>query len=285
MTTTIHLAASGLDIVVGAATDVGLKRPHNEDALLVLPAVYLVADGMGGYESGDEASRAIVEAFQRVAEGRESLTLEELTAALDLADEGVAEVASRTSRGAGSTVAGAAVVVQRGTPHWVVFNVGDSRVYRHAGQALEQITIDHSLGQELYQAGRITAAEFAVFKERNVITRAIGAADATADSWMMPVRNGERLLLCSDGLTGEVPDRTILEVLSRDATPGAAALELIELAKRAGGRDNISVIVIDVLTGGLDFDVDEMTEGAALARADEVTDESTAPIGVVGSPS
>src|SRR5690606_8788900 len=150
-----------------------------------------------------------------------------------------------------------------------VFNVGDSRVYRHAGTALEQITVDHSLGQELYQVGRITAEELAVFRERNVITRAIGAADAAADSWAMPVRNGERLLLCSDGLTGELSDETIREVLSRDETPGAAALELVELARRAGGRDNISVIVVDVVAGGRDFDVEEVTEGAVAEYTDE----------------
>jgi len=263
------------DIVVAAAaaTDIGLRRRHNEDSVLALPGVYVVADGMGGYEAGDEASAAVVEAFRATAEGREALTLELLRDALELADEGVAAVAGGTSRGAGSTVAGAAIVEHEGSPHWVIFNVGDSRVYRHAAGALQQVTVDHSLGQELYATGRITAAELAVFPDRNVITRAIGALDAEADSWVMPVRNGERLLLCSDGLTSEVPDEIIAGVLSAGGEPESIAEELIELAKRAGGRDNISVIIVEVRSGAADFGTETADDD------EELLLETTIPVG------
>lgn len=249
------------EIVVSAAavSDVGLKRHHNEDAFLLLPGVYVVADGMGGYEAGDEASAAIVEAFRGVAEGRDSLSLDLLRDALELADDAVAAVAGGTSRGAGSTVAGAAIIEHDGSPHWVIFNVGDSRVYRQVGAALQQVTVDHSLGQELYAAGRITAAELAVFPDRNVITRAIGALDAEADSWIMPVRNGERLMLCSDGLTTEVPDELIRQMLMHGGEPHALADELVSLAKRAGGRDNITVVVVEVLSGAAEFDAEAQT--------------------------
>jgi len=261
-------------LAVATATDVGLKRPHNEDAVLALPAVYVVADGMGGYEAGDQASAAVVDAFRSIAEGRELLTLDLLRDALELADDGVAAVADTTRRGAGSTVAGAAIVDQGGTPQWVIFNVGDSRVYRHAGAALQQVTVDHSLGQELYETGRITAAELAVFPDRNVITRAIGAVDAEADSWVTPVRNGEWLLLCSDGLSSEVSDELIRQTLTEAEDPAAAAEALVERAKRSGGRDNISVIVVEVLEGGLDFDMDAEPD----ADEDPFFLETTVPV-------
>jgi len=247
-------------IEAATATDVGLKRRHNEDAVLALPGVYVVADGMGGYEAGDQASAAVVDAFRSVAQDRDMLSLDLLRDALELADDGVAAVAGETSRGAGSTVAGAVIVDHDGSPHWVIFNVGDSRVYRHVGAALQQVTVDHSLGQELYNTGRITAAELAVFPDRNVITRAIGALDAEADSWVMPVRNGERLLLCSDGLTSEVPDELIRQTLTRGGDPAELAEALVALAMRAGGRDNISVVVVEVVRGAADFDGDALDE-------------------------
>ena len=276
MTETIRLSAGPLTIEVGAVTDVGLKRKHNEDSILLLPAAFIVADGMGGYEAGDQASQAVVDAFREVAEGLDVLTLEQITEALELADDRVAQVAGGTVRGAGSTVAGAVLVDQDGSPHWLVFNVGDSRVYRQAASALEQITVDHSLGQELYQTGRITAEEFAVFKDRNVITRAIGAAEAEADSYTMPVRNGERLLICSDGLTSEVPDELIRLTMAPGGAPGSVADALVELAKRSGGRDNISVLVVDVVAGGVDFDAAATIAG----RGNDFLDDSTAPVEV-----
>ncbi|OJX67022.1 MAG: serine/threonine protein phosphatase [Micrococcales bacterium 73-13] len=263
-------------LAAAAVTDVGLKRKHNEDAVLALPALYLVADGMGGYEAGDQASAAVVEAFRSVAEDRAPLTLELIREALERADDGVATVADGTSRGAGSTVAGAAIVDYGGSPHWVIFNVGDSRVYRHAGPVLQQVTIDHSLGQELYDAGRITAAELAVFPDRNVITRAIGALDAEADSWLLPLRNGERLLICSDGLTTEVPDELIRQTLTGSVDPVDTANALVALAKRSGGRDNISVVLVEVRSGAADFGV-EGAPGAA-DEDDPFLLETTIPV-------
>jgi len=275
MSEPLEFRVAGIALAAAAVSDVGLKRRHNEDAVLALPSVYIVADGMGGYEAGDQASAAVVEAFRSVAEGRELLTLELLRDALELADDGVAAVADGTARGAGSTVAGAAIVELDGVPHWVIFNVGDSRVYRQFGGLLQQITVDHSLGQELYAAGRISAEELAVFPDRNVITRAIGALDAEADSWVTPVRNGERLLLCSDGLSTEVPDELIRSTLASGA-PDAVADELVALAKRSGGRDNVSVIVVEVRSGGADFDAEaiELTD----AEGDPFLLETTVPV-------
>jgi len=264
---------------VGVVTDVGMKRKLNEDGYLAQAPVYVVADGMGGYEAGDLASGAVIEAFRVALDGHETASLDLVSEALDRADELVAVVAADTTRGAGSTVAGAAIVDDGGTPHWLVFNVGDSRVYRNIGSSLQQLTVDHSLGQELFTAGKLTAEQFANYPDRNVITRAIGAPDSTADSWITPVINGERLLICSDGLTSEVADETIRASLTMGGVPSSVAWGLVDLAKRAGGRDNITVIVIDVLSGGADVARDASTGSSLRTPADEVDEGTTIPVG------
>lgn len=272
-------AAGGVVLAVAAETDPGLKRQVNEDSLFAQSPVFLVADGMGGYEAGDRASAAVVDAFRPMV-GDGFAELAGIRAALIAASAGVAEVAGGTSRGAGSTVTGAALVEHEGVAHWLVFNVGDSRVYRHFGSELEQLTVDHSLGQELVDKGELSRDDMQSFAERNVITRAIGAADSTADSWLMPVVNGERLLICSDGLHSELPDEGIRATLTMGGKPESAASTLVQRAKDAGGRDNISVIVIDVISGG-SLLVGEFTTGApALAGdlSDPELDGTTIPV-------
>ena len=228
MRTTATLA--GVTLSVAAVSDVGLRRSHN---------------------AGDRAAAAIVSAFSAAIEPGEPTSVEAVSAALAAADTAVAEVADGTARGAGATVAGAALVLgEDGAPAWLVFNVGDARVYRHRGAALQQITVDHSLGQELFDAGRISAHELAVFPDRNVVTRAIGATDSRADSWLAPVVHGERILVCSDGLPTEVPDELIRATLTATGDAAAASAALVELARRAGARDNVTVVLADVVSGG-----------------------------------
>ena len=271
MTDTVRVA--GVELSVGASTDVGRRRKVNEDSILAEPPVFLVADGMGGYEAGDRASRAVVDAFRGVFDGHEVADLEALRDALMDADDGVDLVAAETARGAGSTVAGAALLDLEGGPQWVIFNVGDSRVYRFWDGMLQQVTRDHSLGQELHAAGQLTDEELENFDRRNVITRAIGAANSDADSWITAVVDHERLLLCSDGLTSEVPDDTIATLLASTADPDACALALVDAANAAGGKDNISVIVIDVLSGGTAAPVE-----APDAVDEPVEDTGTLPV-------
>lgn len=269
---------SDVVIAVAAATDVGLRRKANEDSFLADSPLFVVADGMGGYEAGDRASAAVTRAFRQVvpASGLPSLT--DIRRALSYAEAGVAEVAAMTSRGAGSTVTGVALVEHLGVVQWLVFNVGDSRVYRHVGSGLEQLTVDHSLGQELIERGQLRPEDLHSFPERNVITRAIGAPDSTADSWLMPVTNGERLLICSDGLTSEVPDEGIRATLTISGRPDHAAEALVKQANQAGGRDNITVIVLDVVSGGVDAPGD-YTTGARLHESDEQSvDDDTVPV-------
>jgi serine/threonine protein phosphatase PrpC len=271
---------SGLTIAVAALSDAGLHRQGNEDSYLAESPVYLVADGMGGYEAGDKASAAVVEAFRTNVVGPEFPTLDDVRDALVAADAGVAEVADGTDRGAGSTVSGLVLVEHEGLPHWLVFNVGDSRVYRHDGSYLEQLTVDHSLGQELIDRGKMARKDLATYADRNVITRAIGAADSTADSWLLPVTNGERILICSDGLSSEVEDEAIRAILTMSGRPEAAAAALVRTAKQNGGRDNITVVVLDVVSGG-GSPTREYTSGVArlpTAVSDSAIDDTTIPV-------
>lgn len=265
---------AGVVLSVGVCTDVGRRRSVNEDSVLADPPVFLVADGMGGYEAGDRASTAVVEAFRGVFAGRELADLDGLRDALMDADDGVDLIAAETSRGAGSTVAGAALLELDGIPQWVIFNVGDSRVYRFWHGTLQQVTRDHSLGQELHAAGQLTDEEFEHFEKRNVITRAIGAANSDVDSWITPIVDHERLLLCSDGLTSEVRDSSIGELLEAHASPGACAEALVAAANTAGGKDNVSVIVIDVRSGGAAAPMDSPAD----AEAVEDTIGNTLPV-------
>lgn len=268
-----------VQLAAAAATDVGLVRRANEDSAIAEWPVYAVADGMGGYEAGDRASAAVVAAFRTHVVGNAVASIAQVRAALAEAASAVDAVAATTERGAGSTISGVALVDDEGEPAWLVFNVGDSRVYRHHGTELEQVTVDHSLAQELVDAGELRPEDRDGFAQRNVITRAIGGPDSTADSWLLPVVNGERLLICSDGLTGEVSDEGIRATLTMGGRAESVAAALVQRARQAGGRDNITVVVVDVISGGVDDAADATTgvvRGAAAAASDD--DHTTIPV-------
>jgi PPM family protein phosphatase len=263
-----EITIAGVRLRVAARTDPGLKRAANEDSYLADGPVFVVADGMGGYECGDLASAAVVEAFRDGVAAGSVADFEQIQRALLDADERVGKVAAATQRGAGSTATGAALVLHDGNPYWLVFNVGDSRVYRHLGTELEQVTTDHSLGRELVDSGRLAPEDLTTFSGRNVVTRALGAEDSLADSWLVPVVNGERLMLCSDGLYGEVDDESIRATLTMTGGADAAVKVLVEHAKAGGGRDNITVIVIDIVAGGQTTSTGTTAEALALAHAE-----------------
>jgi protein phosphatase len=275
------VTVSSVVLNVAALSDTGLTRTANEDSVLAASPVFLVADGMGGHEAGDRASAAVVAAFEPLAGA--TIEVDDVREALGRAAEVVEGIAAEHKRGAGSTVSGVALLEHEGTPHWLLFNVGDSRVYRHHGNELTQLTIDHSLGQELVDAGELRPEDLATFAQRNVITRAIGGPDSTADSWLLPVIDGERLLVCSDGLTGEVSDEGIRAMLTMNGRPETAAAALIRRALHAGGRDNVSVVVIDVVSGGSRMrPADDGTAGLAAASAltDSMLEGTTIPVRV-----
>ena len=149
---------------------------------------FVVADGMGGYERGDAASAAVVAAFRERLTGDRFGEVDEVNRRVARRGPKGRCVAEGTTRGSGSTATGAVLISHEGSPHWLVFNVGDSRVYCHVGSELAQLTVDHSLIQELIDAGELAAEDAAGFGDRGVITRAIGARDSFADSWLLPVR-------------------------------------------------------------------------------------------------
>ena len=255
-------------------------RAVNEDALLAYPPVFLVADGMGGHDAGDVASRLAVEEFAQLA-GRASASADDVHACFTRTATRIRE--SFEGRAGGTTVAGVAVAEHEGGAYWLVFNVGDSRVYRWAGDELTQISVDHSVVQELVDSGELAPGDIAAHPERHVLTRALGSGPAPEpDYWLIPAGPFDRLLMCSDGLTREVPDALIAEVLGRYGDPQEAAQVLVRLAIDAGGHDNVSTVVVDVATtAGVGNDVHTTLPrpGVDLAPAawDEMLDGSTVP--------
>ncbi|MDM4761534.1 protein phosphatase 2C domain-containing protein [Galbitalea sp. SE-J8] len=252
------MSGAPIRVEVGVATDVGTVRRVNEDSAIAEFPVFAVADGMGGHDTGDLASAAVVEALRALV-GRERPQPEDVTAALRRAHAVVHELATRSERGAGSTVAGVVLVAQDERPHWLVFNIGDSRVYRLRGERFEQLTRDHSIAQELVDDGLLAREDVPHFRGRNVITRAVGAEDSEADRWLIPVGAEERLLICSDGLTGEIGDDVVAAMLARRMPAQHMADALVAAALAAGGRDNVTVVVVDVLEGGAAAELDDET--------------------------
>jgi protein phosphatase len=227
----------------GAATSTGRVRQVNEDSYLARPPLYAVADGMGGHAAGDLASALAIETLTECARSG-PLSGPGVLAALEAANQAIAR---HEPEGMGTTVTGLASLETAGGHHLMVFNVGDSRVYRFAGGHLHQVTVDHSAVQELVRAGKLTRDQARTHPRRNVITRALGSGrPLRADHWLLPAIAGDRYLLCSDGLSGELPDDLILPLLA-GADPQQAATALVDAANDAGGRDNITVVVVDVV--------------------------------------
>lgn len=245
-----RVSSAGVSLRYGSCTDVGRKRNENEDSLLAASPVFLVADGMGGLEAGHRASAAVIAEFQTSVTGA-SVLAGDVVAAVERAQRAVRVVSDSTGRGAGSTLTGLVLIDHEDAPHWLIVNVGDSRVYRLHGGEFQQLTVDHSLAQELVDAGSLLQADVATFARRNVITRAMGADNSSPDYWLRPVVTGERLLVCSDGLSNELSDESIKAKLTLGGTTQQTADVLLAGALEHGGRDNVSVIVIDVIAGGV----------------------------------
>jgi len=230
-------------LITGAATDVGRVREGNEDAYLVDDAMGLVAvaDGMGGHRAGEVASATALEALRSaITHGRP------LRESMEDANEAVftKSLTDEELRGMGTTLT-AATLVTGGTV--LVGHVGDSRAYLLHDGELRQVTVDHSLVEELVREGRLTADEAAVHPQRSIITRALGVdASVEVDVYPVELAPGDRLLLCSDGLTGMVQAETIAATLRREEDPARAAAALIDAANVAGGEDNITAVVVAV---------------------------------------
>lgn len=240
-----------IEVRYAAATDVGLVREVNEDAHLTAPPVFLVADGMGGHAGGDVASAIVVEEFGALAGtayDADSVVLA-VAGALEASQRRIEEhAAGGVGRAVpGTTVAGV-FVVEKGETALLVVNLGDSRVYGMRGGELAQVSRDHSLVQELLDSGEITEDEVADHPERHVITRALGGPGFTEpDLIWLAVDEVDRLLVCTDGINGLVDDSTIQSILAREPDPAVAAGSLVAAALDAGGEDNATAVVLDVV--------------------------------------
>jgi protein phosphatase len=257
----------------GAATDVGRVRTANEDAHLAEPPVFVVADGMGGHDGGDVASAIVVEEFARLAGqshdahgGATAIAATFRACQQRIAAYGQEQLRSGRPRWyAGTTAVVALLVEQDGAPPWLVANLGDSRAYRVAEGRLHQVSHDHSVVQELVDSGKITEADAAVHPERHVITRALGGPGRVdADFFLLPLAATERLLLCSDGVNGMLDDAAIEAVLTGAEDPRDAAERVVAAAVEAGGRDNATAVVVDVVGGNAGGAYDAQRRRASL---------------------
>jgi protein phosphatase len=229
-------------------SDTGRKRRQNEDAFVCEPPLFAIADGMGGAQAGEVASRLAAAVFE---EGADAIRGEEgVATVVRAANARIFERAVHDPAVAGmGTTATVAVVDERAAT--VTFaHVGDSRAYLYRNRVLEQLTTDHSLVGELVRSGRLTEDEAAVHPHRSVITRALGTdAEVEVDTLTLEVAPGDLVLLCSDGLSAMVRDEEIVRVLeSTDGAPRAAAEALVSAANEAGGEDNVTVVLFELVS-------------------------------------
>lgn len=284
----------------GACTHVGQVRRDNEDAFVAIDGLYVVADGMGGHSAGEVASALTVttikDAYTAAVSGRDEdtrngtgsdttnpgrsvlvrhglTTPEQVAEAVALANTAVFVEALDDSAKSGMGTTLTALVVTDPERHQVVVaNVGDSRTYLWRGGALHQVTKDHSHVQTLVDRGAISKAEARVHYQRNIVLRAIGIeAEVDVDLFPMTVENGDRFILCSDGLVDEADDDEIVNEIRLGADPQELAERLVQLANDNGGRDNVTVIVVDV---AVDMTVDG-TVGVAVDVAVDMAVPST----------
>ena len=229
-------------IEVGSATDIGRVRERNEDSLLVDPPLYVVADGMGGHRGGQVASQVALEAMEGLeVDGQGSLAEHVRRANRAVWDRSVED--ERLS-GMGTTLTAARI--DGGSA--LIAHVGDSRAYLLRDGSLQQLTTDHTLVARMVKSGEITEAEAEVHPHKNVLTRALGTDEQVeVDEDSIALVDGDRLLLCSDGLTGMVTEDQIQAILETSEQPQQAADRLVKAANRAGGIDNITVVVLDAI--------------------------------------
>ncbi len=237
---------ASLELSWHGVTHTGYRRSGNEDSYLADVPLFAVADGMGGHSHGDRASDAVVRRLQAAVDG-DIIDPAAIVDALNRATWDIHQL-DDADHGIGTTVTGIALSLVDGRPCFTCFNVGDSRVYRFAGNELAQVTTDHSIVQEMVDAGQLSAEQAENHPEANVITRAVGfSIEPDVDLVTLPIESGMRLLICSDGLTKEVPLERLRLHLAARLSARETANALVDAALAQGGRDNITVIVVDVV--------------------------------------
>ena len=232
-------------LIIGAKTDIGKRRPNNEDTFYANEekGLFIIADGMGGHQSGEVASRMAIEEIKGYLESFDSdITHEVIEKAVEEANKAIylKSMESRTLHGMGSTVVVA--VIRDG---WLLLaHVGDSRAYFPTDEGMKRLTNDHSLIFKLMEEGKISEEEARVHPKRGVILRALGVEKFVDVDVRKQPYNGETLLLCTDGLTDMLRDDEIEEILLSTSNPKQACELLVERANEAGGKDNITVMVV-----------------------------------------
>ncbi|WP_295012430.1 PP2C family serine/threonine-protein phosphatase [uncultured Microbacterium sp.] len=258
--------ASGETVLLrwAGATDTGRRRENNQDSFLAQFPLFVVADGMGGHAGGEIASqRTIARLEEAVAAG--AVTAETIEAALIAAVDDITAHPETTDEGTGTTLTGVFFALVDGDARWVSLNIGDSRVYLLRDGALSQITTDHSVVQELITAGRLSPEEAEGHPYSNVITRAVGVSEALPPDYReLSVQDGDRFVICSDGLTKELTDYGIQHFLGLHPTADAAADAMMSAALENGGRDNVTLIVIDIARRGPGDESEETSSTAEL---------------------
>jgi protein phosphatase len=244
------------------ATDTGRQRSANEDSVFVRAPVFVIADGMGGAQAGEVASKTSIESFDReLPEGPPERVLKQT---IEGANRSIHKLARTDPNLAGMGTTTTAAILDEKAEEVAIGHVGDSRAYRLRRGKLERLTRDHSLVEEMRRKGQLTEAQAEDHPQRSIITRALGPEpEVEVDLQTVPAQAGDIFLICSDGLTTMLDDDHIERLLARATSMPNAVRALVDEANRAGGRDNISVIafkVVDAAEPGLDSD----SEGATL---------------------
>lgn len=241
-------AGTTTQLMWGARSDVGCVRPHNEDSYLVQSPLFCVCDGMGGHATGEVASSIAVETIAKTAP--QSADAARLAAAVEAANAAVIEAALNGLGKPGMGCTATCAYIENDT--LAIAHVGDSRAYLLHEGTLIRVTRDHSYVEELVDAGEITADEARVHPNRSVITRALGSDPAMyADHFTLHIEEGDRLILCSDGLSSMIPDSDIENIATQSSTAQICVDNLVDAALAAGGHDNVTVVVVDLVDDGV----------------------------------
>ena len=270
--------ADGDEILLSWAgvTDTGRRRDNNQDAFLAEYPLFVVADGMGGHAGGEIASQSTITRLQDVV-GTGSTTTAAIEAALAHAVGDIAAHPETTDEGTGTTLTGILFDVTEDGPRWISLNIGDSRVYLLRDERLVQVTTDHSVVQELISSGRLSAEEAEGHPYSNVITRAVGASELTPPDYLgIEVQDGDRFVICSDGLTKELTDYGIQHFLREHSDPAVAVDAMLAAALENGGRDNVTLIVVSVTRGAAGAVVDDAPT-AQIATVDDSSSTKEKP--------
>lgn len=238
----------------GASSDTGTLRVQNEDSFLAEEKIFVVADGMGGHNAGEVASAMAIKMLAE-AQANGISDASQLAKVIEQINHSIFQAASNQTdqRGMGTTLAVLALTPNETTNEIsaAVANIGDSRTYLFRNDEFRQVSVDHSYVQDLVSEGLITREEARTHARRNIVTRALGIEPSVAvDTWTLPLITGDRYVLCSDGLVDEVTDEAIEKCVKQRIEPQKVADQLVALANANGGRDNITVIIVDVIADG-----------------------------------